>query len=162
MAGSVATMESETLAGELSSPDIGRPVRIYLAGPMRGYPDYNRPVFRQAADRLRQLGFEVYCPDEDAYDGSWAAPAHYDAMRRNFTVLLDCDALVVLPGWERSRGAKAEIEVARQIGLPVVNLHVVLQGNLDLDKAPTLTTFQLELARAYTAHSAYLDIETGD
>lgn len=32
--------------------------RLYVAGPMSGLPDHNYPAFREAATRLRDLGYQ--------------------------------------------------------------------------------------------------------
>ena len=43
-----------------TTPD--RPMRIYIAGPMSGLPDFNYPAFNQAEQRLLALGYEVENP----------------------------------------------------------------------------------------------------
>lgn len=37
---------------------------VYILGPMTGYKDDNRPAFREAAAKLRSMGYEVTSPDE--------------------------------------------------------------------------------------------------
>ena len=37
---------------------------LYIAGPMRGYPDHNFPAFRAAAAALRRAGYGVVNPAE--------------------------------------------------------------------------------------------------
>lgn len=104
--------------------------RLYLAGPMSGYPEHNIPAFREAATRLRCLGFEVVSPAEGEgaeQDGrSWE-----DWMRRDIKLLADCEAVACLPGWEQSRGATLETNIARDLGMPLlcaVTLEEIEQG----------------------------------
>lgn len=40
-------------------------MRIYLAGPMSGYPNFNFAAFDFAARKLRDLGFGVFSPAEN-------------------------------------------------------------------------------------------------
>jgi hypothetical protein len=93
---------------------------------MRGYEQYNFPLFNRVADELRRLGTEVYNPAEkDLSDGftpdqTWTIERHIKASRVNVEALLQTDIVVLLPGWERSRGACMEVEVARHLGLPVI------------------------------------------
>ena len=92
--------------------------RIYVAGPMTGYPDCNYPAFNQAAEELRDLGYEVVNPAE-----STLVDAHYaDFLREDLRLMLDCDAVAILPGWEHSVGARNEVMVAGVLGMPVNEL----------------------------------------
>ena len=91
---------------------------IYLSGPMTGYPDYNYPAFNAAAAALRAYGHRVYNPAEFPHDGD-SFP-----MRRAFAafsafICLEADTIVALPGWEKSRGANAEMALAHVCGLEV-------------------------------------------
>jgi len=98
---------------------------VYIAGPMTGLPDFNYPAFRAVAAALRARGLEVKSPTEVSDDGP---PADYTAempygyyLRRSLRMLLDCDEVVLLPGWEQSRGARLEREVAEALGMTVTN-----------------------------------------
>jgi hypothetical protein len=100
-------------------------LRIYVAGPMRGYEQFNFPAFAEAAATLREDGWEVISPHElDELDGfnperySAAPPdlqkmAQIQLMQRDLDALKMCAAIALLPGWEKSRGATCELAFAR-------------------------------------------------
>jgi len=101
-------------------------MKIYIAGPMRGYPLYNFPAFDEAARRWRFRGWHVINPAElDRIEGSSEYTINLppgflrSCMKRDLTAICDCDAIALLPGWEASRGTKVELELAKFIGLPV-------------------------------------------
>jgi Domain of unknown function (DUF4406)/Domain of unknown function (DUF5664) len=113
-------------AGHLRGPGCTPPrgeapdsrVRVYLSGPMTGIDDWNFPAFNQAADNLRRMGYTVSNPAEYGADPafSWAA-----CLRRDIKDLVDCDVLVQLPGWENSRGANLEGDIASRLGMDIVS-----------------------------------------
>jgi len=39
-------------------------MRVYIAGPMSGIPQFNFPAFKAAARALRAIGYDVICPAE--------------------------------------------------------------------------------------------------
>lgn len=95
-------------------------VYTYLAGPMSGLPEWNVPAFRAAANRLRALGFLVLSPVEigEAYFGSASdavAPMEYLRLDLEYMVR-NCSRIALLPGWERSIGARCEVAVAITLG----------------------------------------------
>jgi Domain of unknown function (DUF4406) len=94
---------------------VKRPV-IYVAGKMTGLPEFNFPAFNAAAKLLRDMGFTVENPAEIApIEGHpWEA-----YMRIALVKMLTCEAIVLLPGWERSRGANIERHLAIDLGMPV-------------------------------------------
>lgn len=88
--------------------------RIYIAGPMTGYPDFNYPAFNAEAARLRALGWEVENPAENPVPNpeTWE-----NYLRQALRQMLTCDAVAFLPGWEASRGAVLERYVAKRVGI---------------------------------------------
>ena len=103
------------------------PRRIYVAGPMTGYLDYNYPAFNAAAVALRSLGHHVENPAENEHlnDGTWGWS---DYLRRALTQLLTCDAIVLLPGWEQSKGAQIESDLAETLGIEPLLISEFFQG----------------------------------
>lgn len=115
------------MSGEQNTPK-GKEL-AYLAGPMRGIPEYNFPAFYAAAAALRERGFEVWSPAEhdvhqDGFDPTKdkAQPMRY-YMKRDLPAVLGADFVAVLPGWESSQGATCEVMVARACGIPVKWAH---------------------------------------
>lgn len=90
--------------------------RVYISGPMTGLPDFNYPAFNAAAQLLRSEGIEVENPAENPTPEcrSWAG-----YMRLALVQICRCDAVLMLPGWEKSKGARLELHVAQQLGLQV-------------------------------------------
>lgn len=91
-------------------------MRLYIAGPMSGLPDFNYPAFHAAAQQLRDAGYEVVNPAESRLpEGSqWV-----DYMREGITGLITCDGLALLPSWDTSRGALLEVTIANGLGFPI-------------------------------------------
>ena len=115
-------------------------MKVYLAGPMRDIPEFNFPAFMDAAKRLRAAGFEVFNPAErdESEFGKVSEPTgdeHEFAkivglttmdLRRN-CFLADtnwicryADGIVLLPGWDDSKGARAELALSEALGLEVI------------------------------------------
>lgn len=92
-------------------------MRLYLAGPMSGLPELNFPAFHAATARLRKAGHDVVNPAEINADpaAGWNA-----CMRQDIAQLVTCEAIAVLPGWERSRGARLEMHIAAELGMTVL------------------------------------------
>lgn len=96
----------------------------YLAGPMAGYENWNHPAFHEAAAKLRELGYKIINPAEY---GNLVTGWH-ECMKRDIHALLWCDAVIVLPGWEKSRGATLETYIARALEMPIYELDAALAG----------------------------------
>jgi hypothetical protein len=102
-------------------------MRVYIAGPMSGIPEFNFPAFFAAEERFAEAGWEVLNParadkDLDGFDPKKdAARSHAHYMRRDLPMVASCDAIALLPGWRASRGARDELYVARACGLAVLD-----------------------------------------
>lgn len=94
-------------------------MKLYVAGKMSGELDLNFPAFHAAAAQLRALGYQVVNPAEINTDptADWLT-----CMRADIKQLVDVDGIVMLPGWEQSKGATLERLIAVGLGLQVFAL----------------------------------------
>lgn len=111
---------------------------IYIAGPMRGIPEFNFPAFAKAAAYLRSHGWKVFSPAEkdievhgkDISKGNAEGSEEVATKEHGFDLrrALDDDttwicrnatAIYMLHGWQNSKGAIAEKALADALGLLV-------------------------------------------
>lgn len=100
-------------------------MKIYVAGPMTGLPEFNYPAFIEAARMLRELGYEVYNPVDtnDNNPNPEVVPSWEWYMREGLKMVLECDGIALLPGWATSRGAMLERHVAESLKMEIRPLH---------------------------------------
>ena len=122
--------------------------KVYLAGPMRGIPEFNFPAFFAAAEGLRAAGNVVFNPAErdnqrhgtDVSKGNATgdlvqlnAEHGFDlriALHEDLSfICLEADAIAMLPGWKNSKGATAERATAVALGLDVMQIKA--DGSID-------------------------------
>jgi len=111
-------------------------MRIYLAGPMTGIPCFNFPAFDAAEADLIDRGYDVVAPADlhdpeirpvcmASPDGALNSVASTitwgEALALDVKMIADdgIEAIVVMRGWEKSRGARLEVFVGRLCGLPI-------------------------------------------
>jgi len=90
--------------------------RIYIAGPMTGHIELNFPAFHAAATRIRAAGHIAINPAEINPDSSMS---WHDCMKADIAALVTCDAIHLLDGWEKSKGAMLEAHIAERLELEV-------------------------------------------
>lgn len=89
--------------------------RIYISGAIAHLPlEERRAAFNRAAEDFRARGYDVFNPFENglSQDAPWR-----EHMRRDIRALTDCDIIFMLRGWEMSKGAKLELDVASSCGI---------------------------------------------
>lgn len=102
---------------------------IYIAGPMRGIPQFNFPLFDTVAAALREKGHAVISPAEQdaptirvkslaSATGAFTPDMAKDESvgtilgRDTRIVIDDVTDVALLPGWSKSTGARLEVCVA--------------------------------------------------
>jgi nucleoside 2-deoxyribosyltransferase len=96
--------------------------QMYLSGPMTGIPGHNFQNFRRALDLLKESGYAVVSPHSIDYgetDENRGGHAYEVYMRGALTLLMECDSIVLMTGWERSRGCLTELNVASALNMRV-------------------------------------------
>lgn len=96
-----------------------RKIKVFLSGPMSGLPDFNRGAFFEAADVLFSHGHIVLNPAVFP-DGL----EHGDYMKICLPMIDAAEAVIMLPGWEKSKGANMEYQYAQIKRLPVFEAEV--------------------------------------
>lgn len=105
---------------------------VYVCGPMSGYKDHNEPAFREAAQLLKAIdevpvvphdiepmSHEGLCPQSHVAQTTGGHDVACYLRADLVHLLLHCDRVYVLSGWERSVGARIEVQVAAACGLPL-------------------------------------------
>lgn len=111
---------SECIASPLHAPfATGRREahrKLYIAGPMTGYPEANYPAFREAARALEAAGYETINP----VDVHEPEQCHYvDLLKHDLIMMFEADGVAVLEHWWESTGARNEVSVAGILKMPV-------------------------------------------
>jgi hypothetical protein len=109
-------------------------MKLYLAGPMRGYKDFNSQAFKRAAAILRMQGHVVFSPlenDEEKYgediirnatgnesEATGKGFSLRDALCDDLTYICrEAEGIALLPGWEHSTGSFPEWATAKALRL---------------------------------------------
>jgi hypothetical protein len=92
--------------------------KLYLSGPMDSVEEFNHPLFHRIAQEFRTAGFAV-CNPAEFFDGD-KSRQRKEYMREAFKYVLEADTIVLLPGWETSKGARLEAAMATELDLAVM------------------------------------------
>ena len=105
--------------------------KVYIAGKVSGLPFLDVvEKFKKAYYEIEALGFEAvnpvpivqqYLHDNPEYLECTEAQIWKLAMKLCIKALMDCDAIVLLPDWADSKGARFEHEIAENLDMPIFN-----------------------------------------
>ena len=95
---------------------------LYIAGPFRGPSAWDIEQNIRRAEALAliawQAGFAVLCPHANTRFFQGAVPDE-TWLRGDLELLSRCDGVLLTEDWERSAGARAEVDAARRLSIPV-------------------------------------------
>lgn len=106
-------------------------MRVYVCGPMAGKPNLNRAAFDKAAAAIRARGDEPVIPHDLApykHDGECGVVYGHKGdhphdggcyVRGDIAVMVMCDSVYRLKGWENSLGAGIETSIANLLAIPI-------------------------------------------
>jgi hypothetical protein len=96
---------------------------IYTAGPYRGpgWNDvWNNIISARAAARTLWLkGWAVICPHSNSIFMDGPEIPAMTFLNGDLEIIRRVDAVVMLPGWEWSEGSLGELELAKELGIPI-------------------------------------------
>ena len=95
---------------------------------MSGYARFNFDSFYAAEETLKALGWNVINParldEEEGFDPDTDEATEEfmkAARKRDLLAILESDAIALLPGWQHSVGARAELGVANWCKLEILD-----------------------------------------
>jgi hypothetical protein len=103
-------------------------LKYYLSGAITHQPDF-KDYFAKYESELRSKGItDIFNPAATSWpkDVKWETCLKYD-----LKTLVDCDCIVLLPNWKKSRGVSLEVYVARELGIRVVKFDDLIKELLD-------------------------------
>lgn len=95
---------------------------VFVAGPYRSSSEWG--VFKNIRNAetlalaLWNMGLAVICPHKNTERFGGAAPDQL-WLDGSLEMVRRSDAVACVPNWEQSEGARGEVELARQSGIPV-------------------------------------------
>ena len=120
-----------------------KPPTFYIAGPMDRHKNNNRPAFSNAATVLRLQGYNVVNPMElhnPMVNKPWE-----EYLKVNIRRLVQCDIVVLLAGWQFSKGAQLEKYIADHLCIPCYDIISFLEPSLNGIREPLLNTQSFNL-----------------
>jgi len=117
---------------------------VYLAGPFTADTiegiQHNIQIAKSVALALWKMGYVVMCPHTNAGGTEWLDSDLPESriMFGDIVLMLRCDMVVLLPGWENSKGTQKELEFAHRAGMPVLEAMRVPKMSASLSRVDKL------------------------
>ena len=112
--------------GEPIKPTHSEPLAIYISGGITGIKNWQDVFIAAEQDLILRLHARlfVFNPVKIAKDlersfkvNIGKMPGYTDYMREDIKILARCNAICMLPGWKRSKGARLEYRIAKILNM---------------------------------------------
>jgi Domain of unknown function (DUF4406) len=108
---------------------------VYISGPMTGIYQFNRPAFFSMEKKILQdykckvlNPARITDPHVSRYHkGLKKAELYREYMKHDIDLIFRSTAMVLLTGWQCSKGAVAEFSVAKSLNMLVINEEDLIQ-----------------------------------
>jgi len=96
--------------------------KVFIAGPMRGYEKYNFPKFDRIEAVLKDHDIECVNPGRISRkfkekDVNCDIAVYNEMVRLQQEAERTCDTILLLDGWQWSKGAQLEVKTAAELGM---------------------------------------------
>jgi hypothetical protein len=101
-----------------------RPKKVFISGPMTGLPKFNYPKFNTIEKKLIDAGVDCVNPVHVClkYNAEivQSNPVKFqDMIDEQQKLERECDAIVLLDGWSKSKGVRLELKTALELGMKI-------------------------------------------
>lgn len=105
------------------------PLAIYISGGITGVENWQDVFMAAEQDLLLHLHARLFIfnPVKIAKDlersikvNTGKMPGYTDYMREDIKILARCNAICMLPGWKRSKGARLEYRIAKILNMQIL------------------------------------------
>jgi hypothetical protein len=113
--------------------------KIYISGPITSItPEMAKPIFEAAENKLTEMGFKAVNP---MCNGISPLAPWKEHMRADIKLLMECDGIMMLDNWHKSKGASLEYKNAKGLNFEFMGKHQGFINNLMFVKGGLIITF---------------------
>ncbi len=109
-------------------------MKIYISGAITNNPDYEQQF--EAAEKAFEA--EGLTPVNPAKNNGYDYKSYIDI---GLIELMNCEAIYMLPGWQKSTGARLELQYAKAVGLEVIYSQAQQEEYCDICGKPIKRTY---------------------
>lgn len=115
--------------GKPIEPTHSEPLAIYISGGITGVKNWQDIFMAAEQDLMLHLHARLFIfnPVKIAKDlersfkvNIGKMPGYTDYMREDIKILARCNAICMLPGWKRSKGARLEYRIAKILNMQIL------------------------------------------